>query len=69
MHIIDHIQRELSDENRYWIEWPTTVITLDEKVFDNGSVGDPSSGPPVRDDFNTVIDQSLEIPSEELKAS
>ncbi len=69
MHIIDNIQRELSDEQRYWIEWPTNVITLDEKVLTSGSMEDPISRTRVSDDFNTAIDQALEIPSEELKAT
>lgn len=69
MHIIDNIKRELNDEQRFWIEWPTRVITSDEKVLTNGTLETPISRNRVSNKFTTAIDQALELPSEAMKAS
>ncbi len=65
MHIIDNIHRELDDDLRSWIQWPTSVITVDEKVLTNGTLKPPISGHRVSNDFDTAVDQSLETPHEE----
>ncbi|MCJ1274391.1 hypothetical protein MMC21_002187 [Puttea exsequens] len=69
MHIIRNIHRELEDEWRCWIQWPSSVITVDEKVLTDGKLPNPISGSRVSNNFHTAIDQSLEIPSEELRSS
>lgn len=69
MHIIDNIKRELNDEQRFWIEWPASVITLDEKVLTNGTLEDPISRNRASNNFTTAIDQALELPNEAIKAS
>jgi len=69
MHIIDNIHQELDEEWRYWIQWPTNVITVDEKILTNGTLPNPISGNRVSNDFDTTIDEALDIPSEELKGS
>ncbi|KAK4693648.1 hypothetical protein P7C71_g3792, partial [Lecanoromycetidae sp. Uapishka_2] len=67
MHIIEYIHQELDEDWRYWIQWPTNVITVDEKILTNGTLPNPISGNRVSNDFNTCIDQALDIPNEELK--
>ena len=69
MHIIENIQHELDESLRFWIQWPTSVITVDEKVLTNGTLQNPISQNRVSSNFDTTIDQSLEIPTEEIKAS
>ena len=66
-HIVENIDRELDDGWLYWIQWPRTVINVEQKVLTDGSLPNPISGNGVSDDFHTHIDQSLEIPSEEIK--
>ena len=68
MHIIENVQRELDDNWRSWIQWPTRVITVDEKVLTNGSLQNPISGQRVCSDFDTSIDQALDIPNQEIAA-
>ena len=70
MHIMDNIQHELGDDLRPWIQWPSSVITVDEKVLTNGTLQNPISGAGnrVSSDFPTAIDRALEIPNEEVKA-
>lgn len=68
-HIVENIERELDDDWLFWIQWPRNVITVEPKVLTNGTLQNPVSGNRVSNDFNTAIDQSLEIPSEELKSN
>lgn len=67
MHIINNIHRELDDNWRYWIQWPTSVVTVDEKLLTNGTLQTPIQGTRVSSDFDTAIDRSLVTPSQELK--
>ena len=59
MHIIDNIHRELDEDWLYSIQWPTSVISVNQKVLTNGTFSS---------NFNTAIDSSLNIPNEQLKA-
>ena len=68
-HIIENIQNELVDDLQSWVQWPNSVITVDEKVLTDEGLQDPISGTRVRSDFDTTIDRSLEIPHEEIQAS
>ena len=68
MHIIDSIHRELDETWLYFIQWPTNVISVDQKVLTNGNLQNPISGNRVSNNFNTAIDSSLAIPDEQLKA-
>lgn len=68
-HIINNIYHELDDTWRYWIQWPSTVINVDEKVLTNGSLRSPISGHAVHADFDSMIDGDLNIPAQERKAS
>ena len=67
-HIINNIHRELDDQWHYWIQWPTSVIDVDEKILTNGAIQSPTQGTLVGNDFNAVIDQSLGIPHQELES-
>lgn len=69
MHIIENIQQELDEDWRYWIQWPTSVITVDEKILTNGTLPNPISGNRVSNNLNTSINQSLEIPSGKVKTT
>ena len=69
MHIINNIHHELDNDWRYWIEWPTSVVELDEKILTNGTLQNPIQGTRVSNDFNTAIDRSLNIPSAELESA
>ena len=68
-HIVENIERELDNDWLFWIHWPRNVITVEQKVLTNGTLPNPISRNRVSSDFNTSIDQSLEIPSEELRVT
>ncbi|KAL9137357.1 MAG: hypothetical protein Q9175_001429 [Cornicularia normoerica] len=68
MHIINNIHRELDENWLYFIQWPTSVISVDQKVLTNGTLQNPISGNRLCSNFNTAIDSSLNIPNEQLKA-
>ena len=68
MHIISNIHRELEDRWLYFLQWPSTVISVDQKILTNGSLQSPISGNRVSNDFSASIDSSLSIPHEQLKA-
>ena len=68
-HIVENIERELDDDWLFWIQWPRNIITVEQKVLTDGTLQNPVSGNRVRNDFNMAIDQSLEIPREELKSN
>ena len=67
-HIVENIQRELDENWLYFIQWPTNVIAIDQKVLTNGTLQNPISGNRVSSNFNTAIDSSLSIPNEQLEA-
>ena len=69
MHIIENIHEELDEDWRYWIQWPMSVINVDDKILTNGTLPNPISGNRVSSNFDTAIDDALEIPVEELKSS
>ena len=68
MHIIDNINRELDEDWLYYIQWPTNAISVDQKILTNGTLQNPIPENRVSNDFNTVMDSSLSVPNEELKA-
>ena len=67
-HILDNIHRELEEDWLYFIQWPANVISVDQKILTDGTLHNPISGNRVSSDFNTAIDSSLSIPTEQLKA-
>ena len=67
-HIINNIHRELDENWLYFIQWPTNVISVDQKVLTDGTLQNPITGNRVSNNFNTAIDSSLDIPDEQHKA-
>lgn len=69
MHTITNIHSELGEEWRAWIEWPTSVVTVHEKVLTNGALQNPIQQSRVSNDFDTSIDRSLTIPGDVIDDS
>lgn len=67
-HIINNIHHELDDNWLYFIQWPTNVISVNQKVLTSGTLQNPISGNRVSNNFDTAIDSALSIPREQLKA-
>ena len=67
-HILENIQHELGDDLRSWIQWPISAVGIKQNVLTNGNLQNPISGNRVSNDFNTAIDQALEIPEGDTKA-
>lgn len=67
MRIIENIHRELDDEWRYWLQWPTSAINVKQKILTNGELQNPISGNRVSNNFDTTVDRDLAIRSEQLK--
>ena len=66
-HIIDNIHRELDEDWLYYLQWPTNVISLHDKILTNGNMQNPIAGNRVSSNFNTAIDSLLNVPNEQPK--
>ena len=66
-HIMNNIQRELNDSWQYWIQWPSNVITVEERVLTDGLLQNPIQENRVSNNFDTAIDTQLGIPETELQ--
>lgn len=69
LHIIENIRRKLDDDWQRWLQWPTNVVTVDQKILTDGTLQNPISGNRVSSNFHTSIDESLNVPDDQLRNS
>ena len=65
-HLIDNIQRQVTDDLQAWILFPSNVVNLRANLLTDGESQNHMQGSRVSTDLNVAVDKQLAIPKEAI---